>query len=723
MWALVSALTGAGLQHVVGTRERIDEQEYVLLSSLAPTIVCVFDPLELTLRVTAEPELFKRVTLALGDARPADLVFRQSPSAFVNYGVTWQTTARPDVFLETALSLHGASLVSTFVSLGGTPPVRGLTTLTVDRRGSMQRWTLGDVATPAGDGDVSGLLTGLSIGREFAIDPYFRRYPSPVLTGIARTPSTVDVYVDDRLVQSSTLPPGPFDITRLPFTSGLGTTRVVVRDLFGGEQTYGRMYYLPAGLLDPGMRDYRFVAGARRSTDLSQPARYGPWAAFAADRRGFVRSVTAGYRLGVEQNGAAGGPTIGARLWRFGEVEGGFSISQHRRQRGGSAYAAYTFLTRGFSLSMSARAISADYAAVTAVPQGRTTTQFAGAISVPTGSQMSVSAQYVVATAADPANSGGRKDQRAALTTGLRPLGRLEFVSTASVARVSGRWQVSAAIGATVLIGSRSVVNVTHERVGARNSTVMEAQQSPPVGNGAGYRLRWSRGDEDTTHGELTYRGAFGEYQVRRDAIDAVSGTAFSASGGLVLIAGRLFPTRAVVSSYALVQVPGAAGVRVYSDNQEVGRTGRLGNALVPNLLPYHANRIGIVEADLPLDFDITATSENMAPPLRGGAVVRFAGRRIQTVVGRVVLMRAEEAIVPAFGALTVGTGDTALASPIGQTGEFYFENLAAGSYDAVVEFEAIVCRFSLIVPQSSAPLISLGTVRCVVLNPMEAVQ
>ncbi len=50
---------------------------------------------------------------------------------------------------------------------------------------------------------------------------------------------------------------------------------------------------------------------------------------------------------------------------------------------------------------------------------------------------------------------------------------------------------------------------------------------------------------------------------------------------------------------------------------------------------------------------------------------------------------------------------------PVGNDGSFYFENLPAGSYTAVVENRTGQCTFAVEIPVSSDTVINLGKVRC----------
>lgn len=84
--------------------------------------------------------------------------------------------------------------------------------------------------------------------------------------------------------------------------------------------------------------------------------------------------------------------------------------------------------------------------------------------------------------------------------------------------------------------------------------------------------------------------------------------------------------------------------MRAYASHQQVGRTNRKGNLLVPGLLPYYGNTVSIAEQDIPLDRSVEATQRIIAPPFRGGALVTFPVRRTQHSTGRVVLLRRTSA-------------------------------------------------------------------------------
>jgi outer membrane usher protein len=137
---------------------------------------------------------------------------------------------------------------------------------------------------------------------------------------------------------------------------------------------------------------------------------------------------------------------------------------------------------------------------------------------------------------------------------------------------------------------------------------------------------------------------------------------------------------------------------------------------LIPSLIPYYGNQIGISSRDVPLDYEIDSVERTVATPYRGGAVVGFPVKRITTVTGRLLIVDAGRERVPAYGELTVtGPDGKAQLSPVGGDGGFYLENLPPGRYPAAVEQMETVCRFTLVVPASTSAFVKIGTVRCTV--------
>ena len=125
-------------------------------------------------------------------------------------------------------------------------------------------------------------------------------------------------------------------------------------------------------------------------------------------------------------------------------------------------------------------------------------------------------------------------------------------------------------------------------------------------------------------------------------AVLAISaGGAVTASGqldgALVAAGGGLFLANRIDDAFAVAKV-GAPGVDVLFENRVVARSDARGNALVPGLRSYQANKISIDSRDLPVNANPSSTQEVLAPPDRAGVVVDFGVRSV--VTSAVVILR-----------------------------------------------------------------------------------
>ena len=215
---------------------------------------------------------------------------------------------------------------------------------------------------------------------------------------------------------------------------------------------------------------------------------------------------------------------------------------------------------------------------------------------------------------------------------------------------------------------------------------------------------------------ELDAQTSFGRASLRYDLRRGETGVAAGAvSGSVIAIGGGVEFSRPINAGagFALVKLPGAPGVELFSNNQPIGRTSGSGRIFVPDLLPYHANSLSFHEEEVPFDLIIPSTSEDIAPPFRGGAVIEFPLRRLRAFRGTVVVVHDGDTVTPEYGDLTVEMGSVTKRSPLTRTGRFYLEDLTVGSWPATVGFSGDRCTFEIQVSESVEPVLDMGELRC----------
>jgi len=711
VWALPEELERAGLHLPGGSRGAGERPERVSLRSLAPALVYELDEAALALRLTAAPELLGRSTLDLrATPRPPGLAPGGGPAAFLDYAVERRWPGLAGAALEAGASAAGWLLLGGLSRLDDGSWARAPSSLTRDEPDALRRWIAGDAPAFAGPLGGALLLGGVSVQREFSLDPYLLRAPLPRGTAVATSASTLELYVNGALVRRERLAPGTYDLANLPVTSGAGLVQAVLRDAFGRTQELEARYYYTSGLLADGLSDYGYHLGFARSA-LASGGAYGDPVLLARHRLGLEDWVTAGLRLEATSGLFSAGPSATFAL-PAGEVEAALGLSGSGRRSGLAGSLGWSYLARGLGTGLRLGLQSSRYAhsalAAAADRPVASLEAFAGA-TVARG--LALEALLRTERRRD-AGDGTTVSARASMGLGAGAV----LLLSASVGGAPGAppaTELSAFLSWS--LDGRTTADASAGRGAGAGTAVGAGVQRPlPLSEGFGYRVRGSTAERGPAA-----LAAAGQAQGRHGLLEAEwdqAGSARSgrvrAAGALVLLDGSLFATRPVESSFALLQVPGVAGVRGYLEGQEAGRTDADGNLFVPALLPYQANRLSIRGEDVPLEYDLGRIEELVAPPLRGGAVVRFAVRRLSAVAGTLELPGAARER-PGLGEMAVELPGRRRASPVSREGRFWLDGLPPGHHVAEVVWRGGVCRADLLVSAAAGPMLDLGAVAC----------
>jgi outer membrane usher protein len=707
--------------------ERFRDLTFVSLRSLG--IRFTASEAEMEIRLSVATDLLGTTRIDLGRRRaPEGVVHQDRNSAFLNYAFHGSADldradpeARGDAFAEAGVRLGGALIASTVTIPTDSYPVRGPSNVRWDNRDKLRRVTLGDdVATTSGLGG-NAFVGGIHIARSFDLDPYLTTAPGLDLRGEVLVPSTAEIYVDGALVKRIELPPGSYDLRNVPATSGAVDTRVVLRDPLGRSQEVASNFYLPSGVLRPGLSDYALSLGFRREDLNIASFSYGEPVALGRYRRGLADRFTAGVHAEASLALASGGAAMTTSS-RLGQLELEVDASVERAHGGVAAALAWAYLGQRSGGSVAVRTMSSHYA---------TLALDAAADRPLVESQLNASHSFDRRVSSSLQLRGAvRRDggwSTSASASASMPVTRRVAVSlTAGVddddvspLRLRGLLSLSFAAA------KRTHGDLSHEQTGAQYRDRLSLHRGVPRGGGIGYRLAGMLGERATVNGEVEALSRYGRYQLGYRQSEGGGRVDGSVAGGLATVGGRLFATRVVDGSFVMVRVPDVEGVRVYLDNKQVGRTDCHGELLIPYALPNYGNRVAIDPADLPPDRPPARTSLLLAPPERGGAVAEFPAPRMRVVRGRVVIDRAGQQVNPAYGEIVIapplGSVDTdsePLRSDIGADGAFEFAVLSAGTYAASIRWSDGTCQLALDVPESSEPITRLGVLTCVEVVP-----
>jgi outer membrane usher protein len=429
-------------------------------------------------------------------------------------------------------------------------------------------------------------------------------------------------------------------------------------------------------------------------------------------RLGVTDSITPGANVEFSSHLANGGLRFTAKsLW--GEIDLLAAGSSEGGAPGAAASVMYSYLQRWFSIGAGFRTMSDRYATVSLLSSiDRPTIESTGFVGIPIGNRANLTVEGTYSEFRD-----------AGIVTRVGASGNIRvsenwtlFFSGSGVEQSDSRTTYDCFIGLSYYFGNNTTGYTFAQRQQGRtfdrNFGGIRVQKSLPVGPGYGYQVEGTGGTDAHGLGQFQYQGQYGRYEAVYDS--AVKRPVFTVSGGVVAVGGSVHATRAVDDSFAVIRTPGVSGMRGYINNQEVGRTDSRGELVVPSqLLSYYGNRIGINDQDVPLNYRVDAVEKTVAPPFRGGTLVEFPVLRVQIITGTVRIEAVDGLRIPAYGQLTVTAQDIMRESPIGRHGEFYLENIPAGTHPATIEVEGSTCRFSLTVPDSPEPILKLGELHC----------
>jgi outer membrane usher protein FimD/PapC len=717
-------LAQLGLVGVVGERVRIDGVSYRSLRSV-PQLRYALDMDRLVLAIRVEPRL-------LGGHQVVDLgptasphVLRPAPAGtYFNYNVTHTHDDASGTAVDGAGEV-GARFGEFFFNSdaysiqdplsGARRQARLSTSLTRDRRDTLERMVVGDfLGAQPGPLGSSLRLGGVSFSRRFSIDPYFVRFPGQVVAGTATLPSEVFVYSNGVLVRRERVQPGGFELQNLVNVPGLQMTEVVVRDVLGNEQRIADPFYYSESLLRPGLDEYSFDAGFERREYGVSSANYGRPGFTAFYRRGVNRALTLGaHAEGLNGRGNAG-PSASFGVGTLGVLTLHAAASQGDDGPGAAMSVAHSFHSTRWSTNLALRLEDHHFARAAPDLLGPRRYDFAAAGSHALTPTSGVS---LTVTATQPWQ--GPAERSSALGYRLR-LSREVYLS-ATARHASG-----------TLTDNQLLFTVSwnFDAAGLRHLASLQARKDS---SGAGGLVQFSGGNPDAEG--LVYRvnaetrdDAGGSHQLvnpmlqwnaRRavvrgesfyDSATRSNRTQLGLQGGIAGVGGQWTVTRPVADSFAIVKVGDVPGVRVYANNQPVGRTDDSGAVFVPRLASYFENPVAIEDADLPVNYIVPHARFIVSPALRSGVLLDFQARAVTAVAGR-LFAGPSRPFADAQGSVQVGGESRELLSS--RDGSFYLEQVPPGRYPGVATRADATCRFMLEVPKSSEVVTDVGEVHC----------
>lgn len=569
--------------------------------------------------------------------------------------------------------------------------------------------SLGDVSSGIGSVTGGASLAGVQWSRNFNYQPLVQRSPGLDYGGVLDTPSTVEVYIDDRKVSSSGLPAGPFSLQNLPVQSGLaGNARIEILDAFGQRRVLELPYFLGNGLLHAGESQFSYSVGlprlAGRDAYQSQPA------FVAAHRWGLSDRLTLGYQgTAADRLGLLGGE-LDLALGRYGQLGlsqffGGDPDAPGHASQLGYRYARSRFHIDSDYSRRDARfrSLNSGLGTVGQSDSWQWATRLGGSLA-----QLYGSLSYL---------RGGNQDggyERYGANLGSR-LGRVGSLNL-QLQYDPRKAEPSALLTFSTQLRRGPFAQLGYDRSELQRRLSARLSQSPSGYTGSGYRLELARqhypgrDDANSFTAELDLRRQSYTALLSRQQPDGVDSSRLLLAGSAVLSDAGLSLAQPVRGSFVSVEVEGLAGAEVYADGRRIGRTGIHRPVSIADLTPYLTHQVTVLlPDDLPIGTDLPARTLPVTLADGAGQRVAFKPRRLRLY--EAYLRRADGSAVE-YAPLTLRCEALEVTSTSGEGGYLYLQDLEPGTYRVEVGGSR-PCRLELRLPESAETYTALGSLLC----------
>jgi outer membrane usher protein len=574
-------------------------------------------------------------------------------------------------------------------------------TYTRDDPNELRSLRIGDVITGGGALGRSLRLGGIQFATNFATRPTLVTYPLPSFYGQTAVPTALDVYVNGQLRRREEVAPGNYILEDIPVVNGAGQMQIVTEDALGRQQTFVQDFYVSTELLREGLNDYSFSLGALREDYALENFNYGEIAGSANWRHGLRDYVTLEGHFEFSDGVAAiSGAALYQPTWG-GIVSGGLGLSSGDAGTGGQWLVGYQKSDSLFSYNVRLSG-STDRFSLVGISDELPAFEAFASSGFSAWSHGSFGAAVTHQKFRD-------RDDRSIVSVNYSTTIKRRLSIAAIASYVSGAQDdLTVGVRFSMPFGSDHSVSGGFSLSEDNNQLQLEARRNLPVGPGYGYHVSLNRADSAFIDAGAIAQNEYGTAAAYVRNSEAGSEWQLGSSGSLATLGGTTHATRQVRNAFAVVDVGDLEGVRVYAENQEVGRTNEEGQVFIPGLRPYERNQISIEVDDLPLTARFGDLRQDTSPFYRSGVVVAFDVIEAQSALIRVVLPDGKPvrqgAVARVFGQQEW--------SPIGSNGRVYLHGLDHPS-QVTVRWNGTVCDFVVPEPEGDAMIPELGDFTC----------
>jgi outer membrane usher protein len=531
----------------------------------------------------------------------------------------------------------------------------------VDFPEKMKRLRLGDSISYSPVWGGNSFFAGLQYATNFATQPNFITFPLPKITGQVYKPTSYDIYVNNNFKIKKELSSGPFELTNLPIVTGSGEIGFYTQSKTGKVQLFAIPYYASSLMLKTGLDDFSFETGFERKNFGRKDFSYDRPIASGTYRYGFNDFWTFGTHSELTRKSQNLGFLSDIQIGNFGifstAISGSYGIikSKYARkkhhfhmirkhplkkhsQKGHLAFVGFQRQAEKLSFSVNSTFSSKHFWRL-----GMSNNYFLPKIKneVFVGYAPGFLGQFTLCYTdyIHNKNKFNRNKRNEYLTIGFNTnLSPNLYFALSGTIDLKKKSNYGIYMTLSMPIGKDHNINTNVSLTKKSLHESVHLSKQLPIDTGLGYNFTTSQ-KQNTHHknnkhrfknnnsyyaGNIAYRSFFGTHDIR--AIHHHNRDIFFAhtNGSISFIENKFYVGQYLNDSFGVVEVPGYKDVKIYRNNQFMGKTDRNGMLYINQLIPFQRNIFKIDSKDLPMSAEINDIEKEAVPSFRSGINVKF---------------------------------------------------------------------------------------------------
>jgi outer membrane usher protein len=590
------------------------------------------------------------------------------------------------------------------------------TTYTRDLPEYNQTLRLGDSITARGMWGREVYFAGVQWGSNDALSPGLNTRALPIVTGVSSAPSTVELYVNDVLRQTSKVPAGPFTIDNFPMVTGAGEARVVIKDILGRETVLLQPFLTHQSLIATGRNEWSLEAGLPRYNLGIDNANYGKLFSSGFWRHGWSPSLSSELKLETSRERSATG--VGLAFALPGQhVAAVAAVASHDKTVGAGQQfiAELSRISDDWTYTLRALRGFGDFQSLGQTTQLDQQLSLSSSVRLDSRSNLgfalvSTAVPHQTRQTSLSLSHSQKLGNNASLVTTLTKIqGGASSIPGSTTSNNNGGLAIGFSLNVPLDGGRNFNASVT-SKPGSSGGYV-SATETLRGDTGASWRvLAGHREAENYAEAGYYYQGTAGLVTADLQASPNQQVLRLGAQGGLVAAEGHVFARPRGAQSYALAEVKGYADVGVLVNGRPMGVTDASGISLLAGLSPYQTNAIRLNPQDLPITAELDNIETTVNPPWRSIVKANFPVRTGRAALLKIVFDDGE----PAPPAAVVQIKNDPQVFYVARRGEAYITGLEpsnqltlswkdqscaltvelpATSKDAILRLNPIVCK------------------------------